>query len=198
MKKKISLIVISAVIIIAGTFAAISGNREAGSVKAVGAGSASVEESARSARFLNMLNHNYVYNSDFDDIDLIVNNSLIALLDNRDRENEDFISAELVKEFVKSMYGLEIADINEINPDMPKKEGYVFINAKGYSKFDHKILSVSENEDGTFTVTSDVTVTTHENESYTCKASTVFLKNENSRFGYNIISSDIFANSENI
>lgn len=198
MKKKISLILISAVIIIAGIFAAASGASKTGTVKASGAEISSSEENLRNARFLNMLNHNYVYDSDFDDLNNIVNNSLIALLDNRDREDEDFIPAELVKEFVRSMYGVEIADINQINEDMPKKDGYVYIIARGYSKFNHKIIGVTENEDGTFTVTSDVTVSTHENETYNCKASTVFVKNANSRFGYNIISSDIFTKSENV
>ena len=34
---------------------------------------------------------------------------------------------------------------------MPKKDGYVYIIARGYSKFNHKIIGVTENEDGTIT-----------------------------------------------
>jgi len=51
------------------------------------------------ARFLNMLNHNFVYNADFDDADIIVNNASLALLDLRDAENEDFIGDTYVYSF---------------------------------------------------------------------------------------------------
>ena len=51
-----------------------------------------VVENALDTRFLNMLNHNYVYNSDFDCADDIINNSIAALIDLRDKENEDYIA----------------------------------------------------------------------------------------------------------
>ena len=47
-----------------------------------------VAENVNQARFLNMLNHNFVYGSDFENADDVVNNSVLALLDLRDSENE--------------------------------------------------------------------------------------------------------------
>ena len=50
------------------------------------------QEKILSARFLNMLNHNFVYGEAFDYTDDLINDSVIALLDRRDNDNEDFIS----------------------------------------------------------------------------------------------------------
>ena len=48
-------------------------------------------ENILNSRFLNMLNHNYVYGDGIGSVEAIVNNSIIALLDLRDKENEDYI-----------------------------------------------------------------------------------------------------------
>ena len=46
----------------------------------------SAENSALDARFLNMLNHNYIYDSQFDDVEEIINGSTPALLNLREDE----------------------------------------------------------------------------------------------------------------
>ena len=51
-------------------------------------------------------------------------------------------------------------------------------------------VSVS-NEDGSFTVLSAVTVNPHDDGEYLAEAETLFVKNEKSAFGYNIIYSNI-------
>ena len=191
MKKRLFAFLSAALIIAVGIAAFSISYSKAGSVKAAGNGE-NPQTEARNARFLNMLNHNFVYNEDFNDINSIVNNSVIAILDNRDKADEDYISAELVKSFVRSMYGVEIADISQINEDFPKKDGFVYIIGRGYSKYEHEILNVSVNEDGTFTVKTSVKVSSHDSGKETLTASTIFVKNENSEFGYNIVSSEIF------
>ena len=80
-------------------------------------------DKATETRFLNMLNHNFVYDDDFDDIDTIVNNSVLALLDLRDSENEDYIKQIYVKDFVNNMYGIEIADMSGLNAEFPQIDG---------------------------------------------------------------------------
>ena len=195
MKKKLFAFLSAALVIAVGIFAFGISYSKAGSVKAAGNG-ADPQTEARNARFLNMLNHNFVYNEDFNDINSIVNNSVIAILDNRDKADEDYIFAELVKSFVRSMYGVEIADISQINEDCPKKDGFVYIIGRGYSTYEHKSINVTENEDGTFTVKTSVKVLSHDNGNKTLTASTIFVKNANSEFGYNIVSSEIFFSEE--
>ena len=146
-----------------------------------------IKINANQARFLNMLNHNFVYNSDFDNANDIVNNSVLALLDLRDSTNEDFISETYVKGFVKDMYGVEVEDMSSLNAGYPQIDGFLYIIPRGYTSYDHTITSVQENEDGSFTVKSDVTVIDHDGEAEVHQAESLFVVNAESAFGYNMI-----------
>ena len=148
-----------------------------------------IENNVLAARFLNMLNRNFVYDAEFEDADVITENSILALLDRRDAQNPEYISEAIVKGFVYDMYGIKIIDIDE--NDSIHKEGFVYIVPRGFTSFKHKITDIKENEDGSFTVISDVTVYPHDDESFLTQATTLFVKNTKSAFGYNIISSDI-------
>ena len=150
------------------------------------------------ARFLNMLNHNYVYNSDFDNADTIINNASLALLDLRDSANEDYIADTFVKGFVKDMYGIEIADMSGINADYPQLDGFLYVIPRGYTSYTHTIVSVEENADGSYTVVSDVMVNDHDAAGKPQKAVSLFVKNSDSAFGYNMIYCNIVANSTDI
>lgn len=154
--------------------------------------------SANEARFLNMLNHNFVYNSDFDDIDTVVNNAALALLDLRDSENEDYVAESFVKGFVSDMYGIEIADMSALNAEFPQLDGYLYIIPRGYDAYTHTIVSVEENEDGSYTVISDVAISRHDADTQTQKAVSLFVENENSAFGYNMIFCNIIFDSTDI
>lgn len=145
-------------------------------------------------RFLNMLNHNYVYNDSFESLEEIVNNSVIALLGYRDTENEDYVSQTVVNGYLYDMYGITISEFSEINLNFPQKEGFVYILPRGYSLFEHKTVSLENNEDGTLTFKTEVTVSTHDASNYTCMAETIFVKNEKSIFEYNIVNSVIYDN----
>ena len=145
----------------------------------------------RQARFLNMLNHNFVYNEAFNSVEDIVNASVPALLNMRDPVNESYIVESYVKDYVYNMYGVEIEDFSDINNDFAHLDGYVYIIPRGFSVFSHKIDSVSLNEDGSFTVVTSVSIDSHDGDSISRKAVSLFVKNDRSRFGYNIISSEI-------
>lgn len=144
------------------------------------------------ARFLNMLNNNYVYSEAFDSLEDIVNDSVIALLDSREGENESYISQTTVNEYLYDMFGFKVYDYSEINKDFPYMEGYVYILPRGYAKYEHSAVSITENEDGTFTFISDVKIKTHDGYESTNRAKTLFVKNSDSVFGYNIVVSDIY------
>lgn len=140
-------------------------------------------------RFLNMLNRNFVYNADFDNADVITENSIIALLNRRDAENSDYISESVVKGFVYDMYGVKITEINE--DESVHKDGFIYIIPRGFTSFNHTITEIKTNEDGSFTVISSVTVSPHDDDEFITTANTLFVPNEKSAFGYNIISSNI-------
>lgn len=144
--------------------------------------------SVNSARFLNMLNHNYIYGADFENVDVMVNGSVPALLTSRE---DDFIASGIVASFMYDMYGIEIVDMTALNSDFPQKEGYLYIIPKGFTSYEHSDADVRMNEDGTFFVTTNVTVTSHDGEQYEAKAVSLFVENKTSAFGYNIVSSEI-------
>ena len=145
----------------------------------------------RQARFLNMLNHSFVYNEAFNSVEDIVNASVPALLNMRDPVNESYIAESFVKDYVYNMYGVEIEDFSNINSDFAHLDGYVYIIPRGFSVFSHKIDSVSLNEDGSFTVVTSVSIDSHDGDSTSRKVVSLFVKNDHSQFGYNIISSEI-------
>ncbi len=148
-------------------------------------------DAVKKARFLNMLNHNRVYGETFLSLDEIINESVIALLNVRDSEDSDFVAENYVKDYVYSMYGIDIVDMSELNAGMPHKDGYVYIVPRGYSEYKHTFVSARVNEDGTYTVVTEISVSTHEGERYTAKAASLIRENPASQYGYNIISSDI-------
>ncbi len=142
-------------------------------------------------RFLNMLNHNFVYDDDYKSVEDIVNNSVFALLDLRDAEDESFIAETFVSDYVFNMYGIKVENYEEINADFPKKDGFVYIIPRGYSTFDHEIKSVTLNEDGSYTVKTVISESYHDSVEYFDECETLFVPNANSAFGFSIIRSVI-------
>lgn len=155
-------------------------------------------ESVVNGRFLNMLNHNYVYGEDIGSVEAIVNNSVIALLDLRDKENEDYISEVFVAQYIYDMYGVEDIDFSALSPEPFKKEGYVYIMPRGFSKFEHSFVEAIENEDGSVTVITDVSIKSHDSGEINGVCTTLMVKNQKSAFGYNIISSEIVCDDQTV
>ncbi|MBO5105432.1 MAG: hypothetical protein J6C29_00890 [Clostridia bacterium] len=194
MKKLLSLVLILAVVFVfsaATPIKKITSNTSVTTVssdKAVTEDIAKVTKNVMKARFENMLNNNYVYDTDFESHKLIIENSILALLD---KGADGEISQSLVLGFIADMYGLQV------NPDAakydfaPASEGKFVILPRGYTEYNHTVTDVFEDEGG-FTVMSDVLIMTHDGEEYTTTAKTVFVPNMGSSFGYNIISSNIF------
>lgn len=172
-----------------------SNNAAAKSVSVVSAAETEnfVPDSAKvlEARFLNMLNHNYAYDGDFDTVEALVNQSVIALSDMRDSEDEAFISQDIVAEYIFDMYGIEITDFSDINTAFPQKDGFVYIVPRGYSQLTHRAVSITGNEDGSYTFMTEVVIDAHDGEACTDVCETLFVKNEASAFGFSIISSVI-------
>ena len=89
------------------------------------------------------------------------------------------------------MYGIEIVDLAEYNAGYPQKDGYIYLVPQGFTVYKHSNARILENEDGTYTVTTDVSVEGHDGEYKTLTAKTMFVKNSASAFGFNIVYSEI-------
>ncbi len=148
------------------------------------------EEKALGARFLNMLNHNFVYNDAFESVYEMTACSEVALLD---KAEDGYIKQSLIAGYLYNMYGVENADFAAVTKDFPQRENYVYVIPRGFSVYKHSAPVITENEDGSYTVVTDVEISSHDSDVETAKATTLFVKNENSAFGFNIISSDISA-----
>lgn len=148
------------------------------------------EEKALGARFLNMLNHNFVYNDAFESVYEMTACSEVALLD---KAEDGYIKQSLIAGYLYNMYGVVNADFAAVTKDFPQRENYVYVIPRGFSVYKHSAPVITENEDGSYTVVTDVEISSHDSDVETAKATTLFVKNENSAFGFNIISSDISA-----
>lgn len=148
------------------------------------------EEKVLGARFLNMLNHNFVYNNEFESVYEMTACSEVALLD---KAGDGYIKQSLIAGYLYNMYGVENVDFAAVTKDFPQRENYVFVIPRGFSVYKHSAPVITENEDGSYTVVTDVEISSHDSDAETAKATTLFVKNENSAFGFNIISSDISA-----
>lgn len=139
------------------------------------------------ARFENMLNNNYLYNDDFCSHKVIIENSILALLE---KAVDGEINKSLVLGFIADMYGLQVDEKAAEYDFAPASEGMFVVLPRGYTEYNHTVLNIAE-EEGGYTVTSEVVVMAHDGEEYITTAKTVFVPNEGSSFGYNIISSEI-------
>jgi hypothetical protein len=137
-----------------------------------------------------MLNHNFVYGEEFLSLESILKLSTVALFD-KAVDNGEFIDEEIVKSYIFNMYGIEIVDLTEYNKNYPLKEGCVYVIPQGFTAYKHTNASVSLNEDGSYTVTTKVSVLGHDGNSSVLTAKTLFVKNTASSFGFNIIYSEI-------
>ena len=146
------------------------------------------EEKVLGARFLNMLNHNFVYNDAFESVYEMTACSEVALLD---KAEDGYIKQSLIAGYLYNMYGVENVDFAAVTKDFPQRENYVYVIPRGFSVYKHLAPVITENEDGSYTVVTDVEISSHDSDAETAKATTLFVKNENSAFGFNIISSYI-------
>ncbi len=154
-----------------------------------------LKNAALNSRFLNMLNHNFVYDNDFYDTEILVNNSALALLN---LAQDGFISESYISDYIFNMYGINITDFASVNTDFEKKDGFVYVVPRGYNICKHRLESVTDNLDGSYTVITNVEISLDDGSVINDNATTVFLKNTDSQFGYNIVYSEIGAKTENL
>ena len=89
------------------------------------------------------------------------------------------------------MYGKIFDSLLEYNEGLPKYDGYFYVIPRGYDLYEHSNAVITANEDGSYTVVTDVVIDYHFGEKVEAVCTTLFLPNELSQFGFNILYSDI-------
>lgn len=186
MKFRVFGILLAAVLLLSCGFSAMGEQGAASVAETVS------EESAADmvlvTRLENMLNHNRVYNGDFTDSTVIINRSVAALCDRADEDG--YLKRELVLGFVYNMYGIGLEGYKS-DERFPEKEGYIFVVPSGYDVYSHKVVATETNGNYLY-ATSEMTLTAHDGYAYEFTCRSVFKVNENSAFGYNLISSNYY------
>ena len=181
--KRFILVFLSLIACLSVNIIATSSAADAGTVPATEIAAPNTEK-VTAARLENILNLNNVFNDDFTDNETLVNKSAIALRAYAD--DDGFIKNDVVVSYIKNIYDVDMVITEDINKNMPKKAGCVYLIPRGYSVYTHKILSVTD-EGEYIKVISAVSAKSHDNSESIGTAVTFFKKNEASAFGYNII-----------
>lgn len=140
-------------------------------------------------RFQNMLNNNYAYGDEFMSVDKILLASQLSLLD--ESKDGKIANADIIA-FAKDMYGIDATVFADEGSQPLSADGVTEILPRGYSIFVHRVEEVIENEDGTYTVFSVVSTEDHDGNITEYESVSSFAKSEGSRFGYILISSELF------
>ena len=111
----ISALIIVLIILSSFTCLSVSGEEKTAHVE---------YDAAKISRFENMLDHNYLYGNDFDDMHTVINNSCLALLSAREG---NYISTDVLFPFIDNMYGIPVYCDESLNSDFPRKEVAVYI-----------------------------------------------------------------------
>ncbi len=152
-------------------------------------------EKVLEARFLNMLNHSFVYDDAMYDDEALLNASALAFLSFAEN---GFIDEADLKDYVFNMYGQIYNDLSGYNKECPKLDGKFYIIPRGYDLYSHTVLDVVNNNDGSYTVKTEVLIDYHFGETETAVCETLFIENVESQFGYNILYSEIEAASADV
>lgn len=140
------------------------------------------------ADFEAILNLNYVYGVSFADEDIAVGTMLSLLEMAEEKDGQLTLSVEHADFFSKAYYGRTV-DFAECGLEVV--DGRVVIPAMGYDLYTHELISVEDNGD-TVKVVSKVVCDGHDGV-FDALCTSVFVKNADSSFGYNLISSEILA-----
>ena len=144
-----------------------------------------VADGLLSARFENMLNHNFLYNDDFLDDKTVIENSILSLLD---YVEDGEIDKALTLNFIANMYGREVDPSAATYDFLPVAEDKFAVIPRGYTVYTHSITSVEE-IDGGYLVRSEMTINPHDDGGYVVNVESVFVPNSGSSFGFNLIKS---------
>lgn len=151
-------------------------------------------EKVLEAKIQSLLNLNNVFGDGFLDNETLVNCAAINLREFAD--DDGFIPSGLIETYIKDMYDIDLEITESINSQFPQKEGYVYLIPRGFTEYRHEIVKTEA--DGEYiTVYSKMTADFHDAAAQTVDVVSLLIKNENSTFGFSILSSEIESGKQN-
>ena len=139
-------------------------------------------------RFENILNSNFAFGDELSSISALLSASELSLLSKA--KDGTLPNGELIA-FLKDMYGIDPSVYADEGKEALTADGVTEISPRGFSLYTHRITDFHSNEDGTFTVYSDVEIEKHEGETELKEAVSRFVPTPESRFGYHLISCEL-------
>lgn len=134
-----------------------------------------------------LLNLNYCYGISFSD-EAIAEGTLFSLLELSEQEDGlRYLTTAQVDYFTRAFYGRSV-DFAACGIEV--ENGRVWIPAMGYNLYTHTLISIEENGDQV-KVLSKIVCSGHDNNIFDALCTSVFVKNTESPFGYNLLSSEI-------
>lgn len=139
-------------------------------------------------RFENILNSNFAFGDELSSVSELLLASQLSLLS---KAQEGVLDNGEIITFLKDMYGIDPSLYADEGKEVISPDGVTEILPRGFSLYTHKITGFHSNEDGTFTVYSDVEVENHDGEKEIKEAVSRFVPAPQSRFGYHLISCEL-------
>lgn len=136
---------------------------------------------AETEAFEKMLNKNFLYNEGFTSDEALIEGTMLSLLSEAE---EGRLLKKRIAEVMLDFYGVTMNE-TAYNQSYIAGEYYYFI-PKGYDKANHTIISIDYDGE-VYTVVSSVIFSTHDALEEPVTATSNFVKNSESSFGYNLI-----------
>ncbi len=182
MKKFISVMLVLSLLLFAGMASLSVQGEENGAV-------VTHEQKITASRFETMLNNNYALGKDFESVSKLIGAASISLLSHAENGT---LKNSLVVDFVRNMYGLDALTVADTNSEPLTENGVYQIIPKGFSKYNHTVTEIYTHADGTLTVYSNAVI--DGDDEAPCTAISRFAQNQNSIFGYTLLSCEIILN----
>lgn len=184
MKKIISVLLVLSLLLFAGMASLSAQGEENGLV-------VTHEDKITASRFETMLNNNYAFGKDFESVSKLISAASISLLPHAENGT---LKNSLIVDFARNMYGLDLLTMADINSEPLEENGVYQIIPKGFSKYNHTVTNFYRHNDATLTVYSIAETTDEEDEAVKYSAISRFAQNQNSVFGYTLLSCEIIIN----
>jgi|GEM_PF-5610531 len=135
-----------------------------------------------------VLSANRVFDDMLSDDLTVIEEATISLLDKAEGE---FIESVIIEDFCKNLYGRSVDLSVAVYEGMPANDGYIAIVPRCYNSLNHFNIRAAGLSDGTVMVESTMRITMFEDEYHDVQVCTMLLPNDESSFGYTILSANI-------
>lgn len=143
-------------------------------------------------KLIGLLNLNHCFNDDFNENEILIEGTQISLLDfSVVTDDATYINRLLVESFIENFYGKNVSTEGFGDAGYSMPETYMKIASKGYATVFHTLISMNVDEMGNCTLVTCLNFYNHDATKDTCLCKSVFVKNDSSAYGYNLVKCEI-------